>query len=49
MSDHVLAVLGDEACGLALEAGAQVVMDRLGPLLRRLEVRGGVDVETDDL
>ena len=47
--DDVLAILRDEAGGLALQAGPQVVMDGLGPLLCSLEVRRGVNVETDDL
>ena len=47
--DNVLAILGDEASGLAMEAGTEIVMDGLGPLLSRLEVGCGVNVETDDL
>ncbi|MBA3405535.1 MAG: hypothetical protein H0U13_12765, partial [Gemmatimonadaceae bacterium] len=42
-------MLGDQAGGLALEAGAQVVMDRFRPLLGGLEIGGGVDVKADDL
>ena len=47
--DNVLAILRDETSGLALEAGTQIVMDGLGPLLSRLEVGRGMNVETDDL
>ncbi len=47
--DDVLAVLGDEPRSLALEPGTQVVVDRLRPLRRCLEIRRGMDVEPGDL
>src|SRR5205823_12331393 len=43
LRDDVFPISGDEPRGLALEAGLQVVIDGIGPLRARLEIRGGVD------
>src|SRR5687767_8642478 len=47
--DDLFPVSGYQSRSLTLEAGSEVVMNGFRPLLRRLEIGGGMNVQANDL